>query len=95
MYYAKQGYDVTAIELVEENIVKTKTRNNRKNEHTSTSRKCVDLSMFKDETFDITLVLGPMYHLFTKEEQEKQLQKPFALLKKEDLSILHILQMMQ
>ena len=30
----------------------------------------LDLSMYKDETFDVTLVLGPLYHLFTKEDKE-------------------------
>ena len=54
LYYAKQGYDVTAVELVEEN----------------------------DETFDITLVLGPMYHLFTKEEQEKAIAEAIRVTKK-------------
>ena len=31
----------------------------------------LDLSMYKDNFFDITLVLGPLYHLFKKEEFTK------------------------
>ena len=77
LYYAKQGYDVTAIELVEENITKLKQGIEETMNIQVHQGNAVDLSMFGDETFDITLVLGPMYHLFTKEEQKKQLQKPF------------------
>ena len=32
-----------------------------------------DLSCFPAETFDMTLVLGPMYHLFTEEDQKQAL----------------------
>lgn len=33
----------------------------------------LDLSEFPDGVYDITLLLGPMYHLYTVEEQKKAL----------------------
>ena len=71
LYYAKQGYDVTAVELVEKNIEKLKQGIEKNMNIKVHQGNAVDLSLFEDETFDMTLVLGPMYHLFTKEEQEK------------------------
>ncbi len=82
LYYAKQGYDVTAIELVEENIEKLKQGITEKMNIQVYQGNAVDLSRFKDETFDITLVLGPMYHLFTKEEQEKAIAEAIRVTKK-------------
>ena len=95
LYYAKQGYDVTAVELVEENIEKLKQGITEEMDIKVHQGNAVNLSMFADETFDITLVLGPMYHLFTKEEQEKAISEAIRVTKKGGLSILHISQMMQ
>ncbi len=82
LYYAKQGYDVTAIELVEENIEKLKQGITEDMHIEVHQGNAMDLSIFKDETFDITLVLGPMYHLFTKEEQEKAIAEAIRVTKK-------------
>jgi len=41
-----------------------------------------DLYFFNDETFDLTLLLGPMYHLFTVEEQVQALAEAIRVTKK-------------
>ena len=71
LYYAKKGYDVTSVELVESNIKKLKRGIDKDMNIKVHQGNAIDLSTFNDNTFDITLVLGPMYHLFTREEQEK------------------------
>ena len=83
LHYAKKGYDVTAIELVEENIRKLKQGIEENMNIEVHQGNAVDLSIFKDDTFNMTLVLGPMYHLFTKEEQEKAIQEAIRVTKKE------------
>ena len=40
-----------------------------------------DLSCFADNTFDVTLLLGPMYHLFTVEDQKKALAEAIRVTK--------------
>ena len=40
------------------------------------------LSMFEDDTYDITLLLGPMYHLFTTEDKLKALSEAIRVTKK-------------
>lgn len=82
LYYAKRGYDVTAVELVEKNIEKLKQGIEKNMNIKVHQGNAVDLSLFADETFDMTLVLGPMYHLFTKEEQKKVIAEAIRVTKK-------------
>ena len=41
----------------------------------------LDLFTFPDNSYDITLLLGPMYHLFTREEQQKALSEAIRVTK--------------
>lgn len=41
----------------------------------------LDLSMYEDNTFDIMLVLGPLYHLFKKEETCKVIEEAIRVTK--------------
>lgn len=78
---AKEGYSVTAIELVEHNIdiLKSKLKGNEPIE--VFQGNALDLSKFNDNTFDITLLLGPMYHLYSKEDKIKALQEAVRVTK--------------
>lgn len=80
---ASEGYDVTSIELVEHNlnILKSKITDNMNIK--AYQGNALDLSRFEDESFDITLVLGPMYHLFTKEDKVKCLLEAKRITKKD------------
>ena len=61
---ARQGYAVDAVELVEHNIQVFK-QNTQPQEHiTVTQGNALDLSAFPDGSYDITLLLGPLYHLY-------------------------------
>ena len=79
---ARQGYRVDAVELLEHNI-EIFRRNTLPGETvTVTQGNAVDLSAFAGETYDITLLLGPMYHLFTREEQLAALREAVRVTKK-------------
>ena len=66
---AQRGFRVDAIELVKHNIEIFK-QHTLENEPVSVRQgNALDLSAFEDNTYDITLLLGPMYHLYTKEDQ--------------------------
>ncbi len=43
----------------------------------------LDLSRFADELFDITLVLGPLYHMYIKEDKKKVLEEAIRVTKKQ------------
>ncbi len=66
---ARRGYQVDAVELVEHNIEIFKKNTVEGEPVTIRQGNAVDLSSFGSETYDITLLLGPMYHLFTREDK--------------------------
>ena len=85
LYYADKGYDVTAIEFVENNlnILKSKITNNMNIK--AEQGDIIDLSRFEDNTFDMTLVLGPLYHLFDDKEIDKAIKEAIRVTKKDGI----------
>jgi ubiquinone/menaquinone biosynthesis C-methylase UbiE len=85
LHYAHLGYEVDAVELVQSNL----NILNRQILPTDNIRAVrgngLDLSVYKDDTFDRTLVLGPMYHLFTYEDKMKCLNEALRVTKKDGL----------
>lgn len=78
---AKEGYCVDAVELVEHNIDIFKEKITPDENITIRQSNAMDLSDFKDNKYDITLLLGPMYHLFTEEEQIRALSEAYRVTK--------------
>ena len=70
---AQKGYQVDAVELVEHNIEIFKQNTIEGEPVTIKQGNAIDLSDFESDTYDITLLLDPMYHLFTIEDQLKAL----------------------
>ena len=79
---AQKGYQVDAVELFEHNIQIFKSKITRELPMQIHQGNALNLCMFPDETFDITLLLGPMYHLYTREDQQKALQEAVRVTKK-------------
>lgn len=79
---ARQGYRVDAVELLEHNIEGFKANTQEGENVTITQGNAVDLSTFGDDTYDLTLLLGPMYHLFTEEEKLAALGEAVRVTKK-------------
>ncbi len=69
---AEEGYDVTALELVKYNLGILKQKSDKVKAYQGTALK---LKRFEDNTFDLTLVFGPMYHLYTFEDKVKALSE--------------------
>ena len=80
--FARQGYRVDAVELVQHNIDIFNQNTTPGENVTVRQGNAKDLSFFADDTYDITLLLGPMYHLFTVEEQHLALQEAVRVTKK-------------
>lgn len=68
----REGYDVTAIELVRHNL-----RTMQMNEPGLDAQEgnALDLSRFAANSFDIVLLFGPMYHLISHEEKIQALNE--------------------
>lgn len=69
---AEEGYDVTAVELVRYNLGILKSKKSSVKAYQGTA---LNLKKFKDESFDLTLVFGPMYHLFKFEDKLQALHE--------------------
>lgn len=79
---AQRGYRVDAVELIRHNIDIFCEKTLPGENVTIRQGNAVDMYFYEDNTFDITLILGPMYHLFTGEEQKKALSEAIRVTKK-------------
>lgn len=79
---ARMGYKVDAVELVQHNIDIFETLTQPGEDISVRQGNAKDLYFFEDETFDMTLLLGPMYHLYTVEEQLQALSEAIRVTKK-------------
>jgi len=78
---ADMGYKVEALELVEHNIQIFKEAMTPEQDITITQGNALDLSMYDDNQFDITLLFGPLYHLYTDEDKHKALSEAIRVTK--------------
>ena len=62
----KLGCSVTAVELVKYNLGILKSKGEGVNAYQGDAR---NLKRFKDDSFDIVLLFGPMYHLLSREDK--------------------------
>ena len=76
---AEEGYDVTAVELVKYNLGILKAK---KSSVKAFQGNAMNLSRFEDESFDMTLLLGPLYHLFEFDDKVKALKEAKRVTKK-------------
>ena len=74
-HFARKGFTVEAVELIEHNIEVFKANTMPNEKINIIQGNAVDLYVYPDNSFDVTLLLGPMYHLYTVEEQNKALSE--------------------
>lgn len=63
---AEEGYDVTAVEPVKHNLGRLKQKSSLVKAYQGNALK---LRRFEDNSFDVTLLFGPMYHLHLEEDK--------------------------
>lgn len=80
-YFAQEGYEVDAVELMECNIEVFRAHTLPTENITVVQGDALDLKI-EDDKYDITLLLGPMYHLYTVEDQKKALAEAIRVTKK-------------
>lgn len=79
LYFADKGYRVNAVELADKNIEEFR----RKITGNIDLRQgnALDLSDFEDETFDIVLLFGPLYHLHEESDRNRAIEEAKRVLK--------------
>ena len=78
---AKEGLDVTALELLENHLTVLKENGRGLENLHAFQGDGTDLSRFADDTFDVTLVFGPMYHLYDPEEVNRAIDEAIRVTK--------------
>ena len=78
---ARIGYRVDAVELVQHNIDLFKANTKPGEDITITQGNAKDLHFLQDNSYDLVLLLGPMYHLFSVEEQKQALSEALRVTK--------------
>lgn len=79
---ARRGYRVDAVELTSHNAELFRQNTLPGEDVSLIQGTATDLSAFGDETFDMTLVLGPMYHIFSEEDQRTALSEAVRVTKR-------------
>ncbi len=69
---ALEGYDVSAVELVKHNLSRMKAKTDLVK---AKQGNALNLKKYPSDFFDLTLLFGPMYHLFSKEDKVKALSE--------------------
>ena len=78
---AGEGMDVTAVELVESNLAVLRENSRDLENLRSYQGDAADLSRFPDNAFDLTLLLGPMYHLYEADEVNRAIDEAIRVTK--------------
>jgi len=78
---AEKGYQIDAIELVQHNIDVFKTKINPLHNISIKQGNALDLNYIDDKIYDITLLLGPMYHLYTEKDKKQALSEAIRVTK--------------
>ncbi len=75
---ANEGYDVTAVELVKHNLRVIEKKCDKVKTYLGNA---IDLSIYKDNSFDLVLLFGPMYHLISDTDKIKALNEAKRVVK--------------
>ncbi|MCR4949791.1 MAG: class I SAM-dependent methyltransferase [Solobacterium sp.] len=82
---AEEGFHVTAVELTENNFLILQKKSRDIKNLKAVQGDATDLSSFADQSFDMTLVLGPLYHLYEKEDINKAIDEAIRVTKKDGI----------
>lgn len=82
-YLKNKGHSVSLLDLSQENInfAKEKAKEYKMELDEYKQANVLDLSFIKNESFDIVLCLGPLYHIIDNEQQAKAINECLRVLK--------------
>ena len=78
---AQEGYAVTAVELVAHNLDVFRRKITPDMTIQALQGNALDLSRFPDDSFDLTLSLGPMYHLYSEADKKRAISEALRVTK--------------
>lgn len=85
IYFGEKGHSVYALEYVPHNLAIIQNKLDGLNGNYNIEAALGDgrdLTRFEDESFDVVLCMGPLYHLFTDEDRKRCIAECVRVLKK-------------
>ncbi|MBQ8383238.1 MAG: class I SAM-dependent methyltransferase [Clostridia bacterium] len=83
LYFARQGYDVSALELAESNVRAFLKKITPEDQIDLVQGNALDLSRYESESFDAVLLFGPLYHLHSVEDRRRCIDEAKRVCKKD------------
>ncbi|HHD2753532.1 TPA: class I SAM-dependent methyltransferase [Clostridium perfringens] len=83
LYFAKKGFEITAIELVEKHVKEIKKKCEKDMNLSVFQGNALNISNIKDNSYDIVLCFGPLYHLSKIEDRMKCIEQVKRVCKKD------------
>lgn len=83
LYFARKGYDVSALELSPANIEAFQKKITPEDAVDLVQGNATDLSRYEDESFDAVFLFGPLYHLHSEEDRQKCIREAKRVCKKD------------
>ena len=71
LYFARKGYEVSALELADANIAAFKKKLSPEDQIDLVQGNALDLSRWADKSFDVVLLFGPLYHLANDADKQQ------------------------
>lgn len=81
LYFAEKGHAVTAVELAEINLAALRKKIQPHHKISAMQGNAADLSQFEDASFDIVLMMGPLYHLHQEKDRQKAIDEALRVCK--------------
>lgn len=81
LYFAARGYEVDALELAENNIRAFREKLTPGLPVRLVQGNALDLSRYPDESFDVVLCFGPLYHLHEAQDRDRCIREAMRVCK--------------
>ncbi|MBE5817858.1 MAG: class I SAM-dependent methyltransferase [Clostridiales bacterium] len=81
LYFARKGYEVFSLELADANISAFRQKLLPDDKIDLVQGNALDLSRYEDKSFDVVLMLGPLYHLQSENDRIKCISQAKRVLK--------------
>ncbi len=83
LHFAGKGYEVSALELADANIAAFRQKIRPGDKIDLRQGNALDLSCYADESFDIVLLFGPLYHLRLAEDRARAIEEAKRVCKRD------------
>ena len=83
LYLAAKGFQVDAVELADRNVAAFREKITPDMKLTLTQGTALDLSQYESDSYDIVLLMGPLYHLHKKMDRDQAIAEAKRVCKKD------------